>query len=76
MTARGWIVLLAGCAVALAVGDVLLWRLGGTQATNSRHTLAIVTRYPIVAVLVGLGLGILGGHLFWGQWVGPGGVCP
>jgi hypothetical protein len=66
-----WLWLFIGCAFVLALGDVLLYLRGGVQATISRHVIGLSYRYPLLPLCVGLAVGILGGHLFWGQRVLP-----
>ena len=74
MSASGWIVAVMVPVLLLAAADVYLLVRYGVQATISRHTIAILARYPIVAVLLGVAVGVLLGHLAWPQPT-PG-LCP
>jgi hypothetical protein len=61
------IAILAAVALSLAIYDVIaVWR-GGNGATISEVLLAAGRSYPILV----LALGILLGHLFWPQRIGP-----
>lgn len=60
--------------LAIVAYDVIAYLRGGAQATISRITLATLSRFPIIALTLGLALGALLGHLAWPQ-PNPG-LCP
>lgn len=63
----GIIILLASLAI---IWDIFIWKKTRgnpyTDATISKLTLRASTN-PIVGVAIGLGIGVLFGHLFWPQ---------
>jgi hypothetical protein len=59
-----WLLLVVSSVAAL---DVWLYGRGGYHATISYMFLTAAERWPVVSFVVGLALGLLGGHLFWPQ---------
>lgn len=58
-----WLVLTA--IALLSVGDIVLWRLWGVDATITYVTRKAAAKWPLVPFLVGFVTGLVAGHLFW-----------
>jgi hypothetical protein len=54
-------------AAWLIVWDIYLFHTGGHEATISWQVLTVSRKHPVVPLLVGFVVGLLGGHLFWSQ---------
>lgn len=63
------IVVIVVTIVGLSVYDVVVYLIGGNEATISRTLLDGTKEYPIIVVLFSVGFGVLLGHLFLPQHV-------
>jgi hypothetical protein len=70
-----WWVPVAAVVLLLAAWDVVFLVRGGVKATISAHVIGIAYRTPLAVWFFGLAIGVVAGHLLWGQAL-PGCVCP